>query len=433
MTDPASPEPLLAALPPAIATALRARTPDAEERLSRDPWAVLLAEDLVSVEQGDRYAQSRGAVLSDERRSVALVRWLLDREARAGHTWLGADPLLQGLAAAGVDDPRTAVNTAIAEGVMLATEHRGDPVAAVAEVGAAEEALAEELARLACGGGVKVVAGPPAATGESASLPGSESRNDTLVLDAAAGRGRLDLLDVSPRVVVRNAERLSLQRLASLLARVRDDSELVLIGDPLEPLPGPGDPLGDLVRAGNAAGVRVAERTAPPGPSALERLRGSVRDGVLPPLSAEDTSVVVVPVADDAALERRLTQVLTVSLPQRLGIPPAETAVVVAADPTAVATLSERLRRQQVVIPTVVRAQTPLPDAGAVVVVVPPTGLPWVDRRLLVAAANRAGRQLTVLNGLGPDLPAAVAAPLPRRRTRLLELLAEAIQWQRDA
>ncbi|MER6120742.1 helix-hairpin-helix domain-containing protein [Streptomyces sp. NPDC001743] len=93
----------------------------ADEALREDPWR-LLSLPGVAPEQADGFARAllgAGCGPDDERRTAALVGWLLERAALQGHTALDADQVRAALAGRAVSDPDAAVQHAIAEGVVL--------------------------------------------------------------------------------------------------------------------------------------------------------------------------------------------------------------------------------------------------------------------------------------------------------------------------
>ncbi|MFE9370685.1 helix-hairpin-helix domain-containing protein [Streptomyces sp. NPDC006711] len=93
----------------------------AAERLGADPWQ-LLAVPGVRPEQADGFARAllgEACRPDDERRSAALVGWILEQAAARGHTALLADDVRKALAARSVPDPDEAVQQAVAEGVVL--------------------------------------------------------------------------------------------------------------------------------------------------------------------------------------------------------------------------------------------------------------------------------------------------------------------------
>ncbi|MFE6665477.1 helix-hairpin-helix domain-containing protein [Streptomyces sp. NPDC057697] len=93
----------------------------AAEALRADPWQ-LLAVPGVGPDQADGFARALlGAECGpdDERRTAALVGWLLERAALRGHTALDASEVRAALAARSVTDPGAAVQHAVAEGVVL--------------------------------------------------------------------------------------------------------------------------------------------------------------------------------------------------------------------------------------------------------------------------------------------------------------------------
>ncbi|MEU7136210.1 helix-hairpin-helix domain-containing protein [Streptomyces sp. NPDC046261] len=139
----------------------------AADILREDPWR-LLAVPGVRPEQADGFAR---ALLGpecgpgDERRAQALVVWLLERAALAGHTVLQAPALRAELARRSVPDPDEALQNAIAEGAVLvfhegpegegeAGSEDGDGESPVSlllgldRYAMAEESLADGLARL---------------------------------------------------------------------------------------------------------------------------------------------------------------------------------------------------------------------------------------------------------------------------------------------
>ncbi|MET7365082.1 helix-hairpin-helix domain-containing protein [Streptomyces sp. NPDC005566] len=107
--------------------------------LREDPWQ-LLSVPGVRPEQADGFAR---ALLGtecgpdDERRTAALVGWLLERAALQGHTALDASQVRAALAERAVTDPGAAVEHAVAEGVVLVFQDGLDAVEA-AEPGETE-------------------------------------------------------------------------------------------------------------------------------------------------------------------------------------------------------------------------------------------------------------------------------------------------------
>ncbi|MEU5051033.1 helix-hairpin-helix domain-containing protein [Streptomyces sp. NPDC021096] len=151
-------------LAPQAAQALGEQAADV---LREDPWR-LLAVPGVRPEQADGFAR---ALLGpecgpgDERRAQALVVWLLERAALAGHTVLDAPALRAELARRSVPDPDEALQSAIAEGAVLVfqegPEGEGESESEEGDAGSpvslllgldryamAEESLADGLARL---------------------------------------------------------------------------------------------------------------------------------------------------------------------------------------------------------------------------------------------------------------------------------------------
>ncbi|WP_411124900.1 helix-hairpin-helix domain-containing protein [Streptomyces sp. x-19] len=93
----------------------------AAEALTEDPWQ-LLAVPGVRPEQADGFARALlGAACGpgDERRAQALIGWLLEQAALAGHSALEASALRAALAQRAVPDPDEALQDAIADGAVL--------------------------------------------------------------------------------------------------------------------------------------------------------------------------------------------------------------------------------------------------------------------------------------------------------------------------
>ncbi|MGX8905309.1 helix-hairpin-helix domain-containing protein [Streptomyces netropsis] len=167
----------------------------AAEALRDDPWQ-LLAVPGVRPEQADGFAR---ALLGpecgpgDERRGQALVGWLLERAALAGHTVLEASVLRTALGKQSVPEPDEALQSALAEGSVLVFQEaletpgaaRPEPDGAEAEVpvrlllgldryAMAEESLADGLARLISTLGTEPA--PAAADGETVADGGGDEQ-----------------------------------------------------------------------------------------------------------------------------------------------------------------------------------------------------------------------------------------------------------------
>ncbi|MGW5849587.1 ATP-binding domain-containing protein [Streptomyces sp. NPDC055254] len=94
---------------------------DAAEQLAENPW-LLLSLPAVRPTQADAFARALlGPVAGpgDERRSAALVGWLLAQAGLKGHTALEAPVLQSALAQYAVPDPAGALEQAVGEGSVL--------------------------------------------------------------------------------------------------------------------------------------------------------------------------------------------------------------------------------------------------------------------------------------------------------------------------
>lgn len=113
----------------------------AAEALREDPWQ-LLSLPGVGPEQADGFARALlgdACGPDDERRTAALVGWLLERAALQGHTALDAAEVRAALAGRAVTDPEAAVRHAVAEGVVLVFQDDAQDEETAETEGAAED------------------------------------------------------------------------------------------------------------------------------------------------------------------------------------------------------------------------------------------------------------------------------------------------------
>ncbi|SDN72925.1 AAA family ATPase [Geodermatophilus sp. DSM 45219] len=384
---------------------------DAARRLRDDPWA-LLGLTGVTLADADRLAIAvlPGADRQDTRRGRAIVAQTLRTATRDGHTVLPADLVVAALRAEGVADPAAAVVAAVESGEVLEHEPpepeydedadveelpEPDPALrtlSLARYGMAEEAVAENVARLAAtaeriadpaavrsvakglddaqkqavaqvlGAGVSLLTGGPG-TGKSRTVAAVvellQAKGTEVALAAPTGRAakRLEELTDHPAVtvhrllgaqgtsggfarneewpldadvvVVDEASMLDVELTAALLEACPDGTHLLLVGDPAQlPSIGPGHVLGDLI---DSRAVPVTELTTlyrQAEGGAIARLANAVRAGDLPPVDSPDREVVVVPAGGSAEASRRVVQLVTDSIPRALGIDPATVQVV---------------------------------------------------------------------------------------------------------
>ncbi|MBT2482094.1 helix-hairpin-helix domain-containing protein [Streptomyces sp. ISL-94] len=359
------------------ATAAAALGDGAAEQLAENPWR-LLAVPAVRPTQADGFARALlgpEAGPGDERRTTALVGWLLVQAGLKGHTALEAPVLEKALAQYGVPDPAEALEHAIGEGTVLVFhEPLGAPVPEGEEqpvqilVGLegsamAEESLADGLARIANtfdspadwekaaaqGPGAELIRAV-AAHGLVAHTGGEAARAEPLALLAAArelglraclaahapsasaeavtvagllsgaeGPGRdadgqfaLDLL------IVLDAPQLDVEIAAALVESVPDGARLVLSGDPgVLGSAGAGRVFADLLAA--RACPQVVSRVPDPGP--IGELVSGIGIGELNQVDAPGKEVVIVPVRDAGEAVHRAVQLVAESVPRAFGIP----------------------------------------------------------------------------------------------------------------
>jgi exodeoxyribonuclease V alpha subunit len=383
---------------------------DAARRLRDDPWA-LLGLPGVSLAEADRLAIAvlKGADRQDGRRGKAIVGLTLRTATRDGHTVLPADLVAAALRAEGITDPAAAIVAAVDGGDVLEhepplPEDDGDPdtepaepdpalrMLSLARYGMAEEAVAENVARLAAaaeriadpasvrsvskgldeaqkqavaqvlGAGVSLLTGGPG-TGKSRTVAAIvrllQTKGTEVALAAPTGRAakRLEELTDHPAVtvhrllgaqgmtggfarneewpldadvvVVDEASMLDVELTAALLEACQDGTHLLLVGDPAQlPSIGPGHVLGDLIDSGAVPVTELTTLYRQAEGGAIARLATGVRGGELPPVDSPDREVVIVPATGSAEAARRVVQLVTDSIPRALGIEPGAVQVV---------------------------------------------------------------------------------------------------------
>ncbi|MGY1825998.1 AAA family ATPase [Blastococcus sp. SYSU DS0541] len=383
--------------------------PDAARRLRDDPWA-LLGLSGVSLGDADRLAIAvlKGADRQDARRGRAIVGLTLRTATRDGHTVLPVDLVVAALQAEGIADPAAAIVAAVESGDVLDHEPpepefdedadepaEPDPalrMLSLARYGMAEEAVAENVARLAAAAeriadpasvrsvakgldeaqkkavaqvlsaGVSLLTGGPG-TGKSRTVAAIvqllRTKGTDVALAAPTGRAakRLEELTDHPAVtvhrllgaqgasggfsrneewpldadviVVDEASMLDVELTAALLEACPDGTHLLLVGDPAQlPSIGPGHVLGDLIDSGVVPVTELSTLYRQAEGGAIARLASSVRGGELPPVDSPDREVVVVPATGSAEAARRVVQLVTDSIPRALGIDPGAVQVV---------------------------------------------------------------------------------------------------------
>ncbi|MER5933137.1 helix-hairpin-helix domain-containing protein [Streptomyces sp. NPDC002054] len=357
----------------------------AADRLAEDPWQ-LLAVTGIRPSQADGFARALlGSECGpgDERRTTALVAWLLDQAALKGHTVLDAPVLQSALAQYAVPDPAAALEQAIADGTVLVfQEPVGEPAAEGEEqpvrilVGLegcalAEESLADGLARLintfgtghpdttpdAWQAAASAAPSPSAAEliraaaehGLVTHTGGEAARAEPLALLAAARdlglRAWAAAHTPAPGVVtvagllagaegpardpdgqweldlliVLDAPQLDVESGAALVESVPDGARLVLSGDP--------GVLGSA-GAGRVFADLLAARACPqlvsrtPDPGPLGELVSGIGIGELNQVDAPGKEVVIVPVRDAGEAVHRTVQLVAESVPRAFGIQP---------------------------------------------------------------------------------------------------------------
>ncbi|MBL1093871.1 MULTISPECIES: helix-hairpin-helix domain-containing protein [Streptomyces] len=250
----------------------------AAEVLREDPWQ-LLGVPGVRPEQADGFARAllgAAAGPGDERRGQALVGWLLEQAAVAGHSALEAGALRSALAQRQVPDPDEALQTAIAEGAVLvfqdAIEEPGR-----ARTAAADEDEEERPVRILLGLDRWAMAEESVADGLARLLNTFEPVPDSDAPDAGAADAESGALDAGS-----DAD-------AGSDSHAADFADADSVGaDERAEAAGPSSETGDVpapVRPSAAAWEAAA--AAAPSPSAAELIRTAAHSGLVAHTGAE--------------------------------------------------------------------------------------------------------------------------------------------------
>jgi exodeoxyribonuclease V alpha subunit len=266
-----------------------------------------------------RYAQAEAAVAQGIARLLATGRPIeVDSESDPFDLDEAQRSAVEHALRAGVSvltgGPGTGKSRTVAALVTLA-ERAGRSVALAAPTGRAAKRL-EELCSTPASTLHRLLGAQARTRGEDVSFAGGFARNRDWPLDE----------DV---VVVDEASMLDVELANALLIACADGTHLLFVGDPAQlPSIGPGRVLADVIDSGVApvTPLRTLYRQAEGG--TIARLATSVREGTLPPVNDPSREVVIVAARGSADAARRVTQLVTDSIPRVLAIPAHQVQVV---------------------------------------------------------------------------------------------------------
>jgi exodeoxyribonuclease V alpha subunit len=266
-----------------------------------------------------RYAQAEAAVAQGIARLLATGRPIeVDSESDPFDLDEAQRSAVEHALRAGVSvltgGPGTGKSRTVAALVALA-ERAGRSVALAAPTGRAAKRL-EELCSTPASTLHRLLGAQPRTRGEEVSFAGGFARNCDWLLDE----------DV---VVVDEASMLDVELANALLIACADGTHLLFVGDPAQlPSIGPGRVLADVIDSGVApvTPLHTLYRQAEGG--TIARLATSVREGTLPPVNDPSREVVIVAARGSADAARRVTQLVTDSIPRVLAIPAHQVQVV---------------------------------------------------------------------------------------------------------
>jgi exodeoxyribonuclease V alpha subunit len=266
-----------------------------------------------------RYAQAEAAVAQGIARLLATGRPIeVDSESDPFDLDEAQRSAVEHALRAGVSvltgGPGTGKSRTVAALVALA-ERAGRSVALAAPTGRAAKRL-EELCSTPASTLHRLLGAQPRTRGEEVSFAGGFARNRDWPLDE----------DV---VVVDEASMLDVELANALLIACADGTHLLFVGDPAQlPSIGPGRVLADVIDSGVAPVTPLRTLYRPAEGGTIARLATSVREGTLPPVSDPSREVVIVAARGSADAARRVTQLVTDSIPRVLAIPAHQVQVV---------------------------------------------------------------------------------------------------------
>ena len=127
-------------------------------------------------------------------------------------------------------------------------------------------------------------------------------------------------------VIVDEMSMVDLPLMSALLAALRDDCRLVMVGDPDQlPSVGPGNVFGDLIRSGRVETIALTEIFRQAQASAIIRTAHAVNLGQLPPLkNAADSDFFFMRRRDPLAAVDLVVELCQTRLPQNMGVEPGQ-------------------------------------------------------------------------------------------------------------
>ena len=148
-----------------------------------------------------------------------------------------------------------------------------------------------------------------------------ETRMDPATGRLAFARDEDDPLKADA-VIVDEASMVDITLFHALLAALRGECRLLLVGDPDQlPSVGPGNVLSDLLRSGRIPVVRLTEIFRQAARSAIVRNAHAVNRGEMPELSGRESDFFFLKRRDPQSTAETVVDLVTRRLPERMGIP----------------------------------------------------------------------------------------------------------------
>ena len=351
------------------------------DALKEQPYLLVDPDLGVDFSTADKLALSLGFEADDPRRVEAAVLFELSHNAGNGHTFVPQDKLERATAALLHIEPgpvERAILSLAGQGSVVREELAGLEACYLAELHDAEEYVAMRLSEmcqmelrpprgldrliarlereqgityaaqqrqaveLAASRQVILLTGGPG-TGKTTCLRGVLGLFEALRLETAlaapTGRaakrlgedpstGQLTFVHnqsdplSADAVIVDETSMVDISLMSALLAALRGDCRLVLVGDPDQlPSVGPGALLGDLLRCGRIPSVRLTEIFRQAQESAIVMYAHDIDRGVLPNLMANDRDFFCMRRYDSTRAVDTVVELCRTRLPKNMGIP----------------------------------------------------------------------------------------------------------------